>query len=348
GRRPIRSRRYWAPSGWGACGNARRERVPQTPPGPGPAHAARRPRAGDDGTPARRRTTHQRAAVALPPRSLLAFDDSQGLGEVWAEAVVEGFGERHGRGVAVADEAVGGMFVEMGQPVRELLAEGLDSGEMDWIEPGGEGRVGRAAGDHQDRLVAVRRALGAPAQRPADLARIDAVRQRERAELVVGDVALHPDLGVGELAADHRLVVLAQVGVPERVVAELVAMLDEPAELAGHVLGLVEEPVRRIGPRQDEERGGPTELRLLLDEVLQHADAGLGVDLELAVVLDVAELARRRVVEGQDDRRGAGRNGDPALDQRAQALQPVAAHVERLEVAAEVLRRARPALLGVV
>src|SRR5205807_1287585 len=60
------------------------------------------------------------------------------------------------------------------------------------------------------------------------------------------------------------------------------------------------------------------------------------------------ELARGGIVEGEDHRRRAGRQRDAAVEELAEGDEPVAPRVERLEIAPEVLGRARPALFGVV
>src|SRR5438067_1683493 len=73
--------------------------------------------------------------------------------------------------------------------------------------------------------------------------RAGAMRERDRARTVVGDVALDPHLGFGDLSADRRLRVLGEVRVPEGVVADLVAVARQVLELAPLVLGLVEEPI---------------------------------------------------------------------------------------------------------
>src|SRR5438128_6349716 len=111
---------------------------------------------------------------------------------------------------------------------------------------------------------------------------------------------------------------------------------------------LVEETIRRVRGRQDEERRGPTKVRVLTDKRFEDADGGLGIDREHAVLLDVAELTRRRVVEGEDDGRRAGREHDAPVEQVAKGDQPVALCVERPEVAPEVLGRPRPARLGII
>src|SRR5206468_12822390 len=99
------------------------------------------------------------------------------------------------------------------------------------------------------------------------------------------------------------------------------------------VLALVEELVRARRTGQHEERGRAAEVGFLLEERFEDADRALRVDLELAVLLEVPELSGRRIVEGEDDGRGAGGHRDLAFDDAGQALQAIAARVERLEVA---------------
>ena len=172
--------------------------------------------------------------------------------------------------------------------------------------------------------------------------------KRERARAVIRHVALDPHLSLGDLAAHHGLLVLSEVSVPEGVVADLVPVGHEELELLSGVFVLVEELVRTAGSRQHVERRGPAEIGTLTDERLQHPDARLGIDLELTVARDIAELAWRRVVEREDDRRRAGRDVDASVEQIVEGEQPVTARVEGLQIAAEILGRPRPPLLGVV
>ena len=87
---------------------------------------------------------------------------------------------------------------------------------------------------------------------------------------------------------------------------------------------------------------------MLAPERLEDTDARLGIDLEGAVVLEVAELTGGGVVERENDRSRPGRQGDAPVEEVSQVDQPIALGVERLEVATEVLRRPSPALFGVV
>src|SRR6202040_4064524 len=63
---------------------------------------------------------------------------------------------------------------------------------------------------------------------------------------------------------------------------------------------------------------------------------------------DVAELAGRGVVEGEDDRAGAGGQRDLAVEVVGEGDGAIAALPEAGQVTLEVLGRARPAGLGVV
>src|SRR5262245_66256480 len=97
---------------------------------------------------------------------------------------------------------------------------------------------------------------------------------------------------------------------PERVVADLVALTHQELELLAFVLGLIEEPIRLARAGEHVERAAAAEIGMLALEGLEDADARLGVDLDGAVALEVAELARRGVVEGEHDRRSPGRQAD--------------------------------------
>src|SRR2546428_6321570 len=78
---------------------------------------------------------------------------------------------------------------------------------------------------------------------------------------------------------------------------------------------------------------------------LEDADPGFRIDQDASVRFDVPELARRGVVEGEDDRRGPGGGRDASVEQIGEADQPVALRAERLEDAAAILGRPLPALL---
>src|SRR5262249_36990056 len=131
-------------------------------------------------------------------------------------------------------------------------------------------------------------------------------------------------------------------------VTDLVALTHQELELFALVLGLVEEAIRLARARKHVERAAAAEIGMLALKGLEDTDAGLGVDLDGAVALDVAELARRGVVEGEYDRRRPGRQADAPVEELAQVDQPVALGVERLEVTTEVLGRSGPLRLGVV
>jgi hypothetical protein len=57
------------------------------------------------------------------------------------------------------------------------------------------------------------------------------VRERERSRAVVRDVSLDPLLRARDLRAHGRLVVLAEIRVPQRVIADLVALEDQVLQL---------------------------------------------------------------------------------------------------------------------
>src|SRR5215510_5983673 len=135
---------------------------------------------------------------------------------------------------------------------------------------------------------------------------------------------------------------------PERVVADLVALTHQELELLAFVLGLVEEAIRLARAGEHVERAAAAEIGMLALEGLENADTRLGIDLDGAVALEVAKLARRGVVEGEYDRRRPGGQGDAPVEEVAQVDQPVALGVERLEVATKVLGRPSPLRFGVV
>ncbi len=214
------------------------------------------------------------------------------------------------------------------------------------VEALGERRRRGAARDLEDRVVLVGRAAGRPVERPRDLLGIDAVRQCERPDPVLGDVTVDPHLGARDLVADDGLGVLAEVRVPERVVADLEAVAHEVLELLRLVLGLVEEPVGLAGAGQDVEGRLPPEVGMGLGERIEDPHRAVRVDHELTVLVDVAELAGRGVVEREHDGRRPHRERDLAVDQLVEPDQTVPLRVERLEIVPEVSGRSRPAILG--
>jgi hypothetical protein len=157
-------------------------------------------------------------------------------------------------------------------------------------------------GGQADRVVVVRRAIDLARDDPGDLARVGAHRKGEAARAIAGDVTLDPVLGRGDLLAHHGLRVAAERGVPERMVADLVPSARQVLELAGGELGLVEEAVGPIGARQDVERRGVAELRVLALEGLENAHRAVRVQHPVAIALEIAKLARRGIVEREDHR----------------------------------------------
>src|SRR5262245_12314277 len=128
-------------------------------------------------------------------------------------------------------------------------------------------------------------------------------------------MTLYPLLGQGELLAHDGLGVPREVGVPERVVADLVASVDQVLELARGKGGLVEEAIRWIGTGQDVEGCGVAEFRMRALEGLEDADRTVGVDDPFASLRQEAKLPRRGVVEGEDHGCRAAWKRDRPLDE---------------------------------
>jgi hypothetical protein len=78
-----------------------------------------------------------------------------------------------------------------------------------------------------------------------------------------------------------------------------------------------------------------------LPEIEPDADAARRVDLQLAVVLDVAELLRRRVVEHEHHRRDALRQIEILVEDVGHVHWAVAAIVEQLQILQELAPLAR-------
>src|SRR4029077_1806327 len=140
-----------------------------------------------------------------------------------------------------------------------------------------------------------------------------------------------------ELVAHGGLRIAAELGVPERVVADLVALARPGLELAAGQVRLVEEIVRSRGSRQHVEGRGVPEARVLAREGLEDADAARGIDHPLGALLDVPELPGRGVIEGEDDRAGARGQRDLAVEVIGEGDGAIAALPEPAEVALEVL-----------
>ena len=81
-------------------------------------------------------------------------------------------------------------------------------------------------------------------------------------------------------------------------------------------------------------------IRVLLVERRQDSDGRRRIDLELSVLLDVAELRWRCVVEHEHDRRLPGGQIDLLVDHLRHVDRAIASTVHRLQVAAEPLLRA--------
>ena len=141
---------------------------------------------------------------------------------------------------------------------------------------------------------------------------------------------------------------IEKIGVPERVIADLVASAGQVLEVARGQLLLVEETVGRIGAGEHEEGRRVAELRVSSLEGLEDPHRAIRIHDPLSVLLDELELSRRGIIEGEDDGRRASGERDLAIEEGVQRHQPVAALPEALEVATEIVRRAGPALLGLV
>src|SRR5215471_2272648 len=98
---------------------------------------------------------------------------------------------------------------------------------------------------------------------------------------------LDPYLSLGHLRANSRLGILGEVRVPERVIADLVAVANQVLKLLPLQRRLVEEAVGRTCTGEHVERGAMAKVRALASERLEDTDGRLWVDLERAVVLEI-------------------------------------------------------------
>ncbi len=236
----------------------------------------------------------------------------------------------------------------MAEPVLEMIRHRLDAGETEEVGLAMARRGDRTAAHLEDRLVAVADALKGAGDEKTQLLRIDTAGRIEDARPVLGDGLLNRLLGQGELADDLLAVDLTQDGVPERVIAELVAPASQILELPLSQLGLSKQIVRWVGRREHAEHGGSAEVRMPLDERLEDPERGARIHLELPVRAGGSlELAPVRVVKGEHDRSLAGRNRDTVVQQVVQSDEVVAVAVQVLQILAEVRARAGPAKLFV-
>src|SRR5262245_55279488 len=123
------------------------------------------------------------------------------------------------------------MTVEVREPVREVLLDGLDPRQALAVESLGPRRGRGPTAHHQDGVVAVGGPSDLARDDPGDLARVGSHRQREGPRAVAGDVALDPVLRGGNLLAHDGDGIAAERGVPEGVIADLVAVAREVLEL---------------------------------------------------------------------------------------------------------------------
>ena len=147
------------------------------------------------------------------------------------------------------------MLVEIVDPVGNGRADCLDPREMIRVEAPRERRGRWPARNHQDGVVLVAHAGGAPADGPVELCRVVTHWQGERAEPIARNDLLDALLGPGELRSHDGFGILGEVGVPEGVVAEFETPSDQILELADLVLRLAEESVGfRCGGQDEEDR----------------------------------------------------------------------------------------------
>ncbi|MNX88868.1 hypothetical protein D3C86_1208580 [compost metagenome] len=314
------------------------------------------PRGGLRGRRVRRRA---RAAAAEDRAGRSRFRDGVGLAvaqRAGVEAVLELGGEGDGRGVAVRDERREGLLAHAdgargpAEVPLPLVVDGLNAGHLQVVVLLVEGR-GRGVGTHQeDGGVPV--GLAARAARDGGLEAVAlgvlAEGQGEGGE-GEGSAEFARDrvLGLAHLVGDLGGAQLAEVGVAVAVVRELA-----PGRL--QVLQLVAGLVRDLeGVGQHEEGRGAPEVRVLGVEGVHDAHGALGIDhgLALGVAADLAarvvqelELLGGRVIEGQDDGLPAGGHVELAVRQVLGVDRDVTVGVEPLEVLAEVVVGAGPAV----
>ena len=98
------------------------------------------------------------------------------------------------------------------------------------------------------------------------------------------------------------------VGMPQRVIAELESLVVEILDLRESPFCLLtfdslvaEERASRLSSGQQTEDGSVGPVRVSFPEIQPDSEPALRIYLELAVALDIAELARRGVIENEDN-----------------------------------------------
>jgi hypothetical protein len=177
-------------------------------------------------------------------------------------------------------------------------------------------------------------------------------REGEGAHLVARHRRVDGHDAARDLLLHEGVGILAELRVPEGVVAQLESPLGEELHLPEAPLVLLpvdslvaEERSARLGAGEQAHDGLVAPVRLRLREVEPDPDHARRVDLELPVPLDVAELRRRRVVEREDDGAEPARQIELPVEELGHRHRAVPALVEQLEVPAESAALALPARL---
>ena len=169
-------------------------------------------------------------------------------------------------------------------------------------------------------------------------------RQRKRPHAISRHRGINRQRAARNLLLYHRVAVLPEVGVPERVPAQLEPLLREETKLPEAPLGLLpldpflaEKRMPGGAARQYAERRPVPPVRMLLVECEPDADGAVRIDLECSVVIDVAELRRTRVIEGEYHRRLPRGQIDLLVDHLSDGHRAIAARVQPLEVTPKVI-----------
>lgn len=243
--------------------------------------------------------------------------------------------------VAVADIADGGVAVQVrAEPPAELRVGGADARREEHVTAPIERRGCRLGADQQDRPIAICVTLvrAVAQQGRVAVVRVDSIWQRECLERHTGDVAVEPVLPARNLPPDLLVRRGREVGMVERVVAEFVAVRDQPGQLrlAEPALVVLVVVVAERQRGRDVEDPRAAEVGVAGDHLLQDAHGAVGVDGGRTVGLhQIAELRLGAIVERQDHRGLPRRDVQVAGDELVHRGEIVTVRIKIRQVAPE-------------
>jgi hypothetical protein len=257
---------------------------------------------------------------------------------------------RHGDGIraAIADVQNDLAALERAKPLRDFLVKNLDPWDPQRFPLVARRRDGWVRADQEGRAEIVRLPFEPetashqlPLIRVEILVRKRSIRQRQHVGHVLRDIAnplAHPLHRLADLVHERLGGDIGQVGVVHGVVADLVAMINQPRDLLVAILHLVFFGKGEAVVGDDAEVRRVPKIGMRGEKRLEDANGGIRIRDELALVVrDEPELAGRRVVERQHDRALAGRGRDGVGHQLARGNDMKVVLVEPREVRPHVV-----------